>query len=67
VSLDCNGSVASATKPGYSAASPEGRKAIETVKAQEWYKTEGGQIYCRKYEKQYPDRPPLKGCNLEEE
>jgi hypothetical protein len=66
VSLDCNGTVASATSPGYSAASPEGRKAIQKVKDQEWYGTEGGQIYCRKYEKTYPDRPPLKGCNPEE-
>ena len=71
VSLDCNGSVASATKPGYSAASPEGRKALEkaleAVQAREYYKTEEGQAYCRKYEKTYPDRPPLKGCNLEED
>jgi hypothetical protein len=33
VALDCNGNVASATNPGYSAGSPQGRRLIEAQQA----------------------------------
>jgi hypothetical protein len=55
VALDCNGGVASPGKPGLSAASPEGRKAVELKKKMEWLATPDGQVYCVKAVKDHPD------------
>jgi hypothetical protein len=55
VSLDCNGLVASATNPGYSAASPEGRAALKEQKKQEWLATAEGQEWCVTTAKQHDD------------
>jgi hypothetical protein len=63
VALDCNGNVASANNPGYSAASPEGRKAVEEQKKQEWLATDDGQAYCVKAEKQHPEWGLIPGCH----
>jgi hypothetical protein len=51
VALDCNGSVATAGNPGYSAASPEGRAAINAAitdqKMRDFVQTDEGQKYCK--------------------
>jgi hypothetical protein len=67
VSLDCNGIPASSSKPGYSAASPEGRAAIQEQKKMEWLATDEGQAYCEKAERQHPDWAPIPGCHQDEE
>jgi hypothetical protein len=65
IALDCNGVVASATNPGYSAASPEGREAAKQKKLVEWRQTENGQLACRQYESQHPEAGSIPGCNPE--
>jgi hypothetical protein len=64
VALDCNGDVASATNPGYSAGSPEGRKLVKDQKAMEWKATADGQAWCAKAEKQHPEWGQIPGCHL---
>jgi hypothetical protein len=63
VALDCNGNVASATNPGYSAASPEGRKLKEDQANKAWLATDDGQAYCQKAEKQHPEWGKIPGCH----
>jgi hypothetical protein len=67
VSLDCNGVPASAAQPGYSAASPEGRAAIEEQKKLEWLATDDGQAYCAKAERLHPQWGPIPGCHQDQE
>jgi hypothetical protein len=55
VALDCNGVVATAGNPGYSAASPEGRAAVKEQQKQEWLKTPDGQQWCVTAAKEHPD------------
>jgi hypothetical protein len=55
IALDCNGIVASATNPGYSAASPEGRAAAKKQQNEEWMKTPEGQQWCATATKEHPD------------
>jgi hypothetical protein len=62
VALDCNGNVASANSPGYSAASPQGRKAIQEQRSKEWRASETGQAWCRTAEKTHPEWGQLPGC-----
>jgi hypothetical protein len=51
VALDCNGALASPGNPGYSAASPEGRAAINAEikeqKTRDWIQTDEGQQFCQ--------------------
>ena len=63
VALDCNGNVASATNPGYSAASPEGRAVIKEQQKKEWLASDDGQAYCAKAEKQHPEWGQIPGCH----
>jgi hypothetical protein len=65
VALDCNGDVASATNPGYSAASPEGRAVIKEQQKREWLASDDGQAYCAKAEKQHPEWGQIPGCHPE--
>jgi hypothetical protein len=54
--LNCNAAVASAGKPGNSAASPEGQQAIRDEKAYEWKSTtEDGAQWCAENMKAHPD------------
>lgn len=54
--LNCNQAVASAGKPGNSAASPEGQQALKDERAYEWKSTtdEGAQ-WCAENMKAHPD------------
>jgi len=70
--LNCNDSVASAGKPGYSAASPEGRTAIakaeeEAAKQKQeelaWLASDKGQAFCLERETEHPEWEPLAGCH----
>ena len=63
VALDCNGNVASATNPGYSAASPEGRAAVKEQQKREWLASDDGQAYCAKAEAQHPEWGEIPGCH----
>ena len=65
VALDCNGNVASATNPGYSAGSPEGRAVVKEQQKKEWMATDDGQAWCVKAEKQHPDWGSIPGCHPE--
>jgi hypothetical protein len=65
VALDCNGNVASATNPGYSAGSPEGRKLIQEQHVNEWKASDEGQAWCAKAEKQHPEWGQIPGCHPE--
>jgi hypothetical protein len=65
IALDCNGVVASATNPGYSAASPEGREAVRQKKLIAWRQTDEGQMACRQAENQHPEWGNIPGCNSE--
>jgi hypothetical protein len=58
-SLNCNAGVASATAPGNSAASPEGRAVKEEQEAEAWRSTADGQVWCKENERAHPD---LAGC-----
>jgi hypothetical protein len=62
VALDCNGSVASATNPGYSAGSPQGRELIKARQTQEWLKTDDGQAWCKQRSQIHPDWAAVPGC-----
>jgi hypothetical protein len=64
VALDCNGNVASATNPGYSAGSPQGRELIKQQQVNEWKATDEGQAWCRSAEQQHPDWGQIPGCHL---
>ena len=66
VSLDCNGAVATPGNPGYSAASPEGRAALQEIKKLEWLASDDGQVYCAEQESKHPDWAPIDGCHQEE-
>jgi hypothetical protein len=55
VSLDCNGDVASASNPGYSAASPEAQKMLKEKQNREWLGTDDGQAWCHTAAKEHPD------------
>jgi hypothetical protein len=62
VSLNCNDTLASAGKPGNSAASPEGRAAKEQQAALAWRKTPDGQAWCEQAQQHHPDWFPIEGC-----
>ena len=67
VSLNCNGAYASAGKAGNSAASPEGREALEEQHAIEWRATEDGHEWCLETLKKHPDWGRLEGCDYGDE
>jgi hypothetical protein len=62
VALDCNGVPASATNPGYSAASTEGRKAVKKEQNTKWLATDEGQAWCHTALKMHPDWGSIPGC-----
>jgi hypothetical protein len=66
LSLNCNASVASATNPGNSAASPEGRAAAKLRQKVEWEQSPDGQAWCEQSKKDHGgwnwDDPSLAGC-----
>jgi hypothetical protein len=61
VALDCNGKVATGTRPGYSAGSPEGRKA----KQREWLASEDGHAWCAQTLVDHPDWGHVPGCTYD--
>jgi hypothetical protein len=56
LSLNCNGTLASAGESGNSAASPQGREAKNVQKTVEWEKTADGQKYCEEQQAKHPDK-----------
>ena len=68
LSLNCDGTLASAGNAGNSAASPEGRAAKkEQDKSVEWQRTPAGQKWCAQDKAQKPEwswdtDPRLAGC-----
>jgi PASTA domain len=69
LSLNCDGAIASAIDPGYSAASSEGRaaKAKQTQENVKWQMTPVGQKWCAESKIRHPEwgweaDPGLAGC-----
>jgi beta-lactam-binding protein with PASTA domain len=62
LSLNCNAVVASAGKPGNSAASPEGRAALKQQAMVQWLQTPDGQTWCIQTKQQHPEWFPIDGC-----
>lgn len=61
ISLDCNGNVATATNPGYSAATPQGREA----KRKAWLATEDGHAWCAQALIEHPEWGHVPGCTYD--
>jgi hypothetical protein len=66
LSLNCNGTLASAGNAGNSAASPEGQAAKKVQESVEWQRTPAGQAWCSEAKQKNPDwdwnGPKLAGC-----
>jgi hypothetical protein len=65
--LNCNATMASATDPGYSAASPEYRAAQKKQSSVEWKRTPEGQQWCKWADKVHPEWKIMnqEGCKPE--
>jgi hypothetical protein len=55
LSLNCNATLASATDPGNSAASPGGQKEKKLEEGVAWERTPEGQQWCKDTKTQHPD------------
>lgn len=62
LSLNCNGSTATANTPGYSAASPEAQAAKEEQESIAWKGTPEGQQWCKRAKREHPQWFPIEGC-----
>ena len=61
--LNCNAALASAGKPGNSAASPQGQQALKEKESYEWKSTtEDGAAWCAENMKAHPDWNSFDGC-----